>query len=66
MLIKPEVQKFHRQSQQKNLQLPMDSDAEFQLQPSSSMEALELLLGAGLDRVQAANLLAGADSWARA
>ena len=30
----------------------MDSEAEFQLQPSSSVEALELLLGAGLDRVQ--------------
>lgn len=40
----------------------MDSEAEFQLQPSSSVEALELLLGAGLDRVQAANLLSGADS----
>ena len=37
----------------------MDSEAEFQLQPSSSREALELLLGAGLDRVQATNLLAG-------
>ena len=40
----------------------MDSEAEFQLQPSSSVEALELLLGAGLDRVQAANLLSGTDS----
>ena len=40
----------------------MDSEAEFQIQPSSSGEALELLLGAGLDRVQAANLLAGSDS----
>ena len=39
-------------SRQKNLQLPMDSEAKFQLQPSSSVEALELLLGAGLDRVQ--------------
>ena len=37
----------------------MDFEAEFQLQPSSSGEALELLLGAGLVRVQAANLLAG-------
>ena len=37
----------------------MDSETEFQLQPSSSGEALELLLGAGLDRVQATNLLAG-------
>ena len=40
----------------------MDSKAKFQLQPSSSVEALELLLGAGLDRVQGANLLSGADS----
>ena len=37
----------------------MYSEAEFQLQPSSSGEALELLLGARLDRVQATNLLAG-------
>ena len=32
------------------------------IEPSSSGEALELLLGAGPDRVQAANLLAGAES----
>ena len=48
-----------RQSQRKNLQLPMDSKAEFQLQPSSSGEALDMLLGAGLNRVQATNLLVG-------
>ena len=42
--------------------IAMDSEAEFQLQPSSSVEALTLLLGAGLDRVQVANLLFGADS----
>ena len=46
----------------KNLKLLVDSEAELQLQPSSSREALELFLGAGLDRVQAANLLAGAES----
>ena len=33
---------------------------EIQVQPSSSTEVLDLLLGAGLDRVEAANLLAGA------
>ena len=49
-----EAQNFLRQSQRKNLQSPVDSEAEFQLEPSSSGEALELLLGAGLDRVQAA------------
>ena len=32
------------------------------IEPYFSGEALELLLGAGLDRVQAANLLAGAES----
>ena len=40
----------------------MDSEAKFQIQPSSSEETLELLLGAGLDRVQASNLLAGVES----
>ena len=40
----------------------MDSEAEFQIQLSSSGEAVELLLGAGLDRVQASNLLAGVES----
>ena len=45
--------------------IEMDSEAEFQLQPSSSAEALELLLGAGLDRVQAANLLTGDSSGQR-
>ena len=42
----------------KILQLPMDSETEFQLQSSPSGEVLELLLGAGLDRVKATNLLA--------
>ena len=32
------------------------------IEPSSSREALELLLGAGLDIVQAADFLAGAES----
>ena len=54
--------KHFSDSQQKILLLLMDSKAEFQLQPSSSAEAVELLLGAGLDRVQAANLLSGANS----
>ena len=43
----------------------MDAEAEFQLQPSSSAEALELLLGAGLDRVRATNLLTGDSSGKR-
>ena len=33
--------------------IAMDSEAEFQLQPPSSMEALELLLGAGLEILHA-------------
>ena len=41
----------------KDSTIAIDSEAGFQLQPSSSVEALELLLGAGLDRVRAANLL---------
>ena len=54
-----EAKNFSATESAKNLQLPMDSEAEFQLQPSSSREALELLLEAGLDRAQVTNLLAG-------
>ena len=39
----------------------LDTETKFQLQPSSSTEALEMLIGAGLDRVQVNNLLTGVE-----
>lgn len=39
----------------------LDTETKFQLQPSSSTEAPEMLIGAGLDRVQANNLLTGVE-----
>ena len=39
----------------------MYTETEFQLQASSSTEMLKMLIGAGLDRVQATNLLTGAE-----
>ena len=39
----------------------MDTEIRFQLQPSSSTKALEMLIGTGLDRVHMTNLLSGTE-----
>ena len=41
----------------KKLSFGMDTKSKFQLQQPSCMEALEMLIGAGLDRVHTTNLL---------
>ena len=46
----------------KELSFGMDTKSKFQLQPSSCMETLEMLIGTGLDRVYTTNLLSGTES----
>ena len=43
------------------LSFGMDAKTKFQLQPSSFMEAIEMLIGTGLDRVHTTNLLSGTE-----